>query len=47
MEILYVLAGLITLDIASLLWGADSRDGVYSPEWQRRGSWRGFGSLTK
>jgi hypothetical protein len=27
------------LDIAALLWGADSRDGPDSPEWQRRGSW--------
>lgn len=47
MEILYVLIGLVILDVTSLLWGADSRDSVYSSEWGRRSSWRGFGGNTR
>jgi hypothetical protein len=27
---------LTTLDIAALLWGADSSDGIDSQEWERR-----------
>jgi hypothetical protein len=27
---------LITLDVAALIWGFDSRDGLDSEEWQRR-----------
>lgn len=27
---------LIVLDLAALRWGVDSRDGLNSPEWQRR-----------
>jgi hypothetical protein len=34
--ILYIIIVLIILDIAALRWGADSRDGVNSPEWRRR-----------
>jgi hypothetical protein len=32
----------IALAVASVLWGADSRDGPDSPEWERRREWRGF-----
>ena len=34
--ILYIAIALIVLDIAALYWGADSRDGIDSPEWRRR-----------
>ena len=30
---------LVALDVAALLWGADSRDGLESPEWERRRTW--------
>ena len=40
--ILLVFIAFILLAIASLLWGADSRDGVNSSEWSRRQEWRGF-----
>lgn len=30
---------LLVLDIAALLWGADSRDGPRSSEWERRQHW--------
>lgn len=39
---LIIPALLIVLDIAALRWGADSRDGVNSLEWERRQSWPGF-----
>jgi hypothetical protein len=38
-EILVLMVGLILLDVAALLWGADSRDGVNSEEWQRNATW--------
>ena len=47
MEILYVVIGLFILDVTSILWGADSRDSVYSSEYSKRGSWRGFCDVTK
>jgi len=40
--VIYLLIGLIVFDIVALRWGADSRDGVDSPEWERRRSWHGF-----
>ena len=36
------ITGLVLLDITALMWGADSRDGIYSAEWSRRRGWRGF-----
>lgn len=29
---------LVALDLAALSWGFDSRDGIDSHEWERRGS---------
>nr|BBH94836.1 hypothetical protein KTA_30350 [Thermogemmatispora argillosa] len=37
--ILLLVLLIILLDVAAMLWGADSRDGPDSPEWQRRGTW--------
>lgn len=39
MELLILLIAIIVLDIAALLWGIDSRDGILSPEWERRLQW--------
>ncbi len=47
MEILYGLIGLIILDVSALLWGADSREKLDSPEWARQRSWRGFEGGTR
>jgi hypothetical protein len=33
---------LAAFDIAALLWGADSREGIDDPEWSRRQDWPGF-----
>ena len=38
-----LVAGVIRLGLAAWRWGADSRDGFDSPEWERRRRWRGFG----
>jgi hypothetical protein len=38
--ILALVAPLLLLDVASVLWGADSREGPESPEWDRRRTWR-------
>jgi hypothetical protein len=35
-----LLGGLLLLGYAAVRWGADSIDGVDSPEWNRRRSWR-------
>ena len=43
MEVLVVLLGLVLLDWAAMRWGASSVENVDSPEWARRGAWRGFG----
>ena len=32
----------VLLAVAALLWGADSREGIDSPEWERRRDWPGF-----
>ncbi len=40
--LLVCLIAFILLDIASLIWGIDSRDDIDSPEWRRRQEWRGF-----
>ena len=34
-----LIIGIIVLDIAALRWGRDSRDGLDSPEWERRWQW--------
>jgi hypothetical protein len=39
MEIMIVLGILLVLAVAALLWGADSRDEVNSPEWAHRKEW--------
>lgn len=36
MEILVLLVLLLALGIAALRWGANSTDGLNSPEWKRR-----------
>jgi hypothetical protein len=33
---------LLVLVLGALRWGANSSDGVDSPEWQRRQQWYGF-----
>ena len=33
---------LLVLDIAACRWGANSSDGIDSPEWERRQDWFGF-----
>lgn len=40
--IIILILGLVALDVAALLWGVDSRDGLNSPEWERLRNWRGF-----
>jgi hypothetical protein len=40
--LLFIIIAIIILDIASVLLGADSRDGYESPEWLRRQEWPGF-----
>ena len=30
----------VLLDIAAMLWGYDSRDGIDSAEWMRRREWQ-------
>ena len=42
MIILFLLMALVVLAIAVQLWGANSADGVNSPEWERRQRWFGF-----
>lgn len=36
MEFAILVLVLIFLDLAALRWGVDSREGVSSPEWNRR-----------
>jgi hypothetical protein len=37
MEIIFILIiALVVFDIGTFVWGFDSRDGVESPEWERR-----------
>ena len=42
MEILIILVVLLVLDVVAWRWGVDSRDGIDSPEWERR-TLRDFG----
>jgi hypothetical protein len=39
---LALIASLLVLDVAAVLWGADSREGPESAEWERRRHWKGF-----
>lgn len=36
MFLLILLIGLVVFDLVALRWGHDSRDGINSPEWERR-----------
>ena len=36
MELCFLLLVIIVFDIEALRWGVDSRDGINSPEWERR-----------
>jgi hypothetical protein len=42
MELLLLLLAIILLNIATRLWGIDSRDGINSKEWELRQLWPGF-----
>ena len=40
MPALYILFFLlVTLDLAALLWGTDSTEGIDGQEWERRQNW--------
>ena len=43
-SLLVLAAALIAFDVAALLWGVDSREGINDPEWERRQRWPGFGA---
>lgn len=36
MDLLIIVALAIVLDIAAFKWGFDSKDGINSPEWEKR-----------
>lgn len=42
MELVLIVAALLLLGFAATRWGADSREDVYDPEWDRRKAWRGY-----
>jgi hypothetical protein len=42
MELMLFVLALILLALTALHRGADSRDGIDSPQWQRRQQWDGF-----
>jgi hypothetical protein len=42
MELIVLILVLILFGFAALRWGADSRDGLNSCEWERRQRWYGF-----
>ena len=42
--VLFVLGALVVFAMLSLLCGYDSSERYDSPEWKRRGEWRGFRS---
>lgn len=44
MDALIMFGLFVALPLAALRWGADSRDGIESCEWERRRRWRGFGA---
>jgi nitrogen fixation-related uncharacterized protein len=39
MALVLILASLVVFYVATLLWGADSREQFDSPEWERRAHW--------
>ena len=40
--LLGILLGILLFNLALFHWAVDSTDGIDSPEWERRGSWRAF-----
>ena len=42
MDIIFILIAQIAFALAALHWGANSTDGISSPEWERRQRWYGF-----
>jgi hypothetical protein len=42
LTIVILLIALAVFDIAALLWGFNSTDGIESSEWERRGYWSAF-----
>ena len=38
-SIFILLVGMILVGLAALRWGVDSREGINSPEWERRKAW--------
>jgi hypothetical protein len=41
MEMIFILiVALVVFDLVTFVWGFDSKDGVASPEWERRLNWR-------
>lgn len=40
--VIVLFMALLILDIAAIRWGTDSRDGIDSPEWERRQQWEAF-----
>jgi hypothetical protein len=42
MDVIIILIALIALALTALRWGANSTDGINSPEWARRQRWYGF-----
>ncbi|HZS76595.1 MAG TPA: hypothetical protein VFA41_08260 [Ktedonobacteraceae bacterium] len=42
MTLFAIIFWLALLDVAAHFWGVDSRDGLNSPEWERRQLWHGF-----
>ncbi len=43
MILILLLVALVLFDLAALRWGVDTTDGIDSPEWERRRTWRGSG----
>ncbi len=41
MELIVFIAMVLALAVAAWIWGADSREGLDSPEWERRKEWYG------
>ncbi len=42
MTLFAIIFWMALLDVAAHFWGVDSRDGLNSPEWERRQLWHGF-----
>jgi hypothetical protein len=37
-----IVLAFLGFDLAAVVWGADSRDGPDSVEWERRRHWKGY-----